>query len=102
MNNLNSAKPDAINQYSKIYFLYLLLIIFIVPIIKLVIDIYHIVRDHKRKQTTIHVNYSNASENPYEEENLLRSIHDKLCVNNLGLESLTKEELQILKKHHLL
>ena len=92
-------KPDAVSQAGKAVIWYFIGIVIVVPLVKLGIDIYHILKEHGviGRKNTIPVNQK--PENPYEEYNLIKRAYDKLCEDELGIESLTEEEKRALRKH---
>ena len=85
-------KPDAVSQIAHAYIWY-----FIISFIGLVIYIVRLIRQNASSESDIKINV--MSQNQYDEENLIRSAHDKLCKDELGIESLTEEEKAVLRKH---
>ena len=90
-------KPDAVSQIAHAYIWQFIITAIIVPIIGLIIYIVRIVRQNISSESDIPVNV--ISQNQYDEENLIRSAYDKLCKDELGIESLTEEEKAVLRKH---
>ena len=76
--------------------LYIIGIAIIVPLIRLGIAIYHIT---KHSDT---VPVSKTVLNPYEESNMLRSIHEKICMDGYEIDSLSKEECNFLRRKGVL
>lgn len=90
-------KPDAVSQIAHAYIWYFIISVIIIPFIGLVIYIVRLIRQNASSVSDIKINV--MSHNQYDEENLIRSAHDKLCKDELGIESLTEEEKAVLRKH---
>ena len=90
-------RPDSVSQIAHAYIWYFIISVIIIPFIGLVIYIVRLIRQNASSESDIKVNI--MSQNQYDEENLIRSAHDKLCKDELGLESLTEEEKAVLRKH---
>lgn len=81
-------------------------IVIIIPIIKLIIEIYKIIKNNYiiPNKSEIKVNYTTVNSNKNSNQhdiNLLKSSADKIR-EGYGLNSLSKEELDTLKKHGIL
>ena len=94
-----STKTDVVGQIAHAYIWLFVVTAFIAPAIKLVIEICRIVKASgvTRRKSNLQIRYQ-KSFTP-EEDSLIQSAYDKICKDNLGKESLTEEEKEVLRKN---
>ena len=97
---------DAVADIGHAMIFQWVMVVIIIPIITLIINIYKIIKENYiiPNKSEIKVNYTAATSNQNSNQhdiNLLKSSADKIR-EGYGLISLSKEELNVLKKHGII
>lgn len=90
---------DAVSELGHAIIIKFIIIVIIIPFISLGIYIFNLIRVEVKKANSIPVTV--VPENRYKDINLLKSAGDKI-EKGLGLQSLTREELDTLKKFNII
>ena len=92
---------DAVADIGHAMIFQWVVIVIIIPIIELILYIYRLIKNYSiQNESGIKINDCTSNKNQ-KDINLLRSAADKIK-EGYGLSSLSKEELNVLRKHNII